>query len=181
VERSLRTLGAVNGAAARAGRMGAMLFLVGMTLAILVQVFQRYVMNAPLSWPEEAARYMMVWMTFLVAPGAYRDNAFVRMESLVTRLFGRPRLAAEMLVHGLIVATAVVLFFEAAWMVGESSMMQSTALGIGMDRVFLVLPISFALVVLVGVEKILAIVQLLRAREIDGDGAYRYGGLAGIE
>src|SRR5699024_3222335 len=34
---------------------------------IIFQVFTRYVLNTPLSWSEEQARLMVVWLTF---PGA---------------------------------------------------------------------------------------------------------------
>lgn len=181
LERVSKVLGAVNGAVASLGAFCAMVFIAAMTAVILLQVFCRYVLNDPLSWPEEAARYMMVWMTFLVAPAAYRDNAFVRMESLVTRLTGRPRLFLEAVVHALIVATAVTLAIEAVWMVRKGAMMDSSALGIGMEWVFLILPVSLVVLFLVGLEKLLAIVQLVANEDVNDEDAHRYGGLAGIE
>ncbi|MEJ2134846.1 MAG: TRAP transporter small permease subunit [Desulfofustis sp.] len=49
----------------------AYLLLVGSTLvmviSILLQVFFRYVMNAPLYWSEEIARYAFVWLVFIGA------------------------------------------------------------------------------------------------------------------
>ena len=35
-----------------------------MVLAILIQVFFRYALNNALPWPDEAARFLMLWMTF---------------------------------------------------------------------------------------------------------------------
>ena len=43
-----------------------------MMIVILIQVFFRYVLNNSLVWPEETARFLMVWMTFIAAPIAYR-------------------------------------------------------------------------------------------------------------
>ena len=39
-----------------------------MVLIILLQVFCRYVLNYALPWPDEAARFLMLWLTGLMAP-----------------------------------------------------------------------------------------------------------------
>ncbi len=57
-----------------------------MVLAILTQVFFRYVLNNALPWPDEAARFMMLWMTGLMAPMAYRRGGFVAIDMLVDAL-----------------------------------------------------------------------------------------------
>ena len=48
-----------------------------MVVAILIQVFFRYVLNNALPWPDEAARFFMLWMTGLMAPTAFRRGGFV--------------------------------------------------------------------------------------------------------
>jgi hypothetical protein len=45
-----------------------------MTVVVAVQVFFRYVLNQSLFWSEELARYLLVWLSFLGASVAYRDN-----------------------------------------------------------------------------------------------------------
>lgn len=45
----------------------AVVFLVGVFAMVMLQVFTRYVLNAPLSWTEEIARLLMVWLTFVSA------------------------------------------------------------------------------------------------------------------
>lgn len=39
-------------------------FLVGMVVAVCMQVLSRYVFPSPISWTEEATRYLFVWMVF---------------------------------------------------------------------------------------------------------------------
>ncbi|MEN8892528.1 TRAP transporter small permease [Planktotalea arctica] len=51
-----------------------------MVLCILIQVFFRYVLNNALPWPDEAARFLMLWMTGLIAPSAYRVGGFVAID-----------------------------------------------------------------------------------------------------
>ena len=57
-----------------------------MVLAILIQVFFRYVLNSALPWPDEAARFMMLWLTGFMAPLAYRQGGFVAIDMLIESL-----------------------------------------------------------------------------------------------
>lgn len=139
--------------AGEACRLASQTFLAAMTAVILLQVFRRYVLGSPLIWAEEAARYMMVWMTFLIFPVVYRGDLLVRLDSLLERLPAGARRKLEFFLHGLIAATSIVLVREGIWMVARGSRFDSSALGIPMSWVFAILPISFALVSLVAVEK----------------------------
>ena len=75
-----------NDVALRIGRWIGVAAIVLMVTAILVQVFYRYVLSNPLPWPEEAARFMMLWMTGLMAPTAYRRGGFVAIDMLAVAL-----------------------------------------------------------------------------------------------
>ncbi len=77
-----------------------------MVVCILLQVFFRYMLNNALPWPEEAARFLMLWMTGLIAPSAYRRGGFVSIDMLTMML---PRPAAGLLSLGLLVLSGAVL------------------------------------------------------------------------
>lgn len=67
------------------GRLGYGFTAVAMALMVVViilQVFFRYVLNNALPWPDEAARFFMLWMTGLIAPVAYRRGGFVAIDML---------------------------------------------------------------------------------------------------
>ena len=52
--------------------------LVGAIVAItLAAVWWRYVLNAPLAWPEQVSRIMFVWITFVGAAVLYRERLHV--------------------------------------------------------------------------------------------------------
>lgn len=51
-----------------------------MVAVIILQVFFRYALNSSLPWPDEAARFLMLWMTGLIAPSAYRWGGFVAID-----------------------------------------------------------------------------------------------------
>lgn len=60
--------------------------LVAMTLVVFLQVFFRYIMNAPLSWPEETARIMIVWLSFVGGYMAMREDKHLGFGLLVEKL-----------------------------------------------------------------------------------------------
>ncbi|GAK05368.1 TRAP-type C4-dicarboxylate transport system, small permease component [Geomicrobium sp. JCM 19037] len=61
--------------------MALLLFL--MTILIFWQVFARFVMGSPLSFSEELARFMMVWLAFLGSAYAFRYGSLISMDLLV--------------------------------------------------------------------------------------------------
>lgn len=90
------------------GRAVAVVAIGLMVVVTLVQVFCRYVLNNALPWPDEAARFMMLWMTGLIAPMAYRRGGFVAIDMLEAAL---PRAASAALSLLLLVVSGLVLVF----------------------------------------------------------------------
>ena len=64
------------------GRVIAMSALAVMVCFILYQIVMRYVFNAAPNWTEEGARFLMLWMTGLIGPLAYRQGGFVAIDML---------------------------------------------------------------------------------------------------
>lgn len=72
-----------NEAALAFGRAVGVVAVALMVVAILIQVFYRYALNNALPWPDEAARFCMLWMTGLMAPTAFRRGGFVAIDTVV--------------------------------------------------------------------------------------------------
>ncbi len=89
-----------------------------MVVAILIQVFYRYALNNPLAWPEEASRFLMLWMTGLVAPTAYRRGGFVAIDLVSEAL---PKVMANFLNLFLLVISLAVLVFAVPIAIDEVS------------------------------------------------------------
>ncbi|MEQ3727619.1 MAG: TRAP transporter small permease subunit, partial [Tateyamaria sp.] len=62
----LAPMGAVIGFVLKIGRAIGIVAIAVMVVAILIQVVARYVFNNALPWPDEAARFCMLWMTGLM-------------------------------------------------------------------------------------------------------------------
>ena len=60
--------------------------LVLMVLVVVLQVICRKAGN-PLSWPEEVARWTMIWVTFAGASYAFKNGGLIRVEFFVQKFF----------------------------------------------------------------------------------------------
>ena len=100
-----RALGAVNGPVLALGRGVGIVCMALMVAFILVQVVWRYVLSDPLPWPEEAARFLMLWL-MVVAPTALRRGGFVAIDMIQLAL---PRAVGGALTLGLLALALLVL------------------------------------------------------------------------
>jgi TRAP-type C4-dicarboxylate transport system permease small subunit len=57
-----------------------------MSVVVLAQVFLRYVVQASLSWSEELARYLMVWIGLFGASLALQEGRHIEVTLLLDRM-----------------------------------------------------------------------------------------------
>ncbi|MDP7333664.1 MAG: TRAP transporter small permease subunit [SAR324 cluster bacterium] len=149
------------------GRQLAWIAIGLMVVIILIQVYFRYVLNSALPWPDEAARFLMLWMTGFIAPSAYRWGGFVSIEMLFRMLPSRiVKIVALMLLMISLLVLVVGLQFglkhvESGWLFSSSSLKWPLHL-IGMEAIrvklawmYMSLPVGLAMMTLVNVELII--------------------------
>ncbi|MGB3409005.1 MAG: TRAP transporter small permease [Jannaschia sp.] len=159
-----RLLARVNAPMLAVGRGVGIFCMALMVVFILIQVFWRYVLSNPLPWPEEAARFLMLWL-MVVAPTALRRGGFVAIDMIQLAL---PRTAGSILSLVLMTLSLVVLVVavQIGWseVTGFAGGIKSSALyypsGDGWEKVprswmMASLAIGFAMMILVMVELIL--------------------------
>ncbi len=139
----------------------AMILAAIMTGMILIQVFFRYFLNHSLPWPEELAKFTMVWMTFLVAPYAYRKGLNVNMELFVSKIPKKIRGLLEILLHILIILMAFYLLNEGLGMVKRGMRIRASSVNFKIGYVYMILPISFGMMMIGGLERILREVKAI--------------------
>ena len=151
----------------RIGRQLAWVAILLMVMVILLQVFFRYVLNNALPWPDEVARFLMLWMTGLIAPSAYRWGGFVSIELVISLL---PKFFGNILILLLLSLSFFILFIgfklgldhiKVGWIFNSSSIKiplfiigeQSKPLKLAW--MYMSLPIGIFLLILVNLELIL--------------------------
>lgn len=127
----------------------AVVILLGiLTVLVFSQVFFRYVIESGLTWSDEVARYILVWVTFLGASLGARTKALIGLEVVVNLLRGIPkRLAIEMAMFvtvGFLVF--VVIYGAQLTVVGHDQF--SPALFVRMSWVYMAIPIGGSLMIM---------------------------------
>lgn len=95
--------------------------LCGQVVIITIAVVGRYVFNRTPPWSEEIARVLMVWMSFLTASMAVKDDSHVRI-SVFDKIFGKIGMQIRNLIFTVInIIFSFVLFWEGAKLVFQTS------------------------------------------------------------
>ncbi|MCX7786652.1 MAG: TRAP transporter small permease [Spirochaetes bacterium] len=88
------------------------LLIIGMTMVVSISVFYRYVLNHPLSWSEEITRLMIVWLSFVGAYMAMRENKHIGFDLLVSKFSSKAKTWIALLGQLLILVFLFVVFWE---------------------------------------------------------------------
>ncbi len=109
---------------------------------VFLQVIFRFILNSPLAWTEELARYSLIWLTFLGAAYAMSLKAHIGMEFFVN-LFG----VSIRKVLYIIATFASLIFFLLMVIEGYDLAMQgmsqtSPVLRIPMGMIYMIIPVS---------------------------------------
>lgn len=175
-----RVLALINSVLLALGRQVSVVLMALMVFVILLQVFFRYVLNNALPWPDEAARFMMLWLTGLVAPTAYRRGGFVAIDMVLLMMPKRIGAALSMLLL-FIALLVLVVSIQIGWseVTGFGGRFKTAALWLptnfGFTEWFRVprswmmasLLVGVTLMAMVNVELILRQIATLLGREDD--------------
>lgn len=116
-----------------------------MVAVVLAATFYRYVLNAPISWSEELARYLMIWIGLVGASVTLRHGEHIRITALRDRLPAPIRLVGDLMVAALIGWFLWVMMVE-GWAAAERGARQvSPALRVPMMWPLMAVPVAGAL------------------------------------
>lgn len=107
------------------------LCLTGMSIIVLGNVILRYVFHSGIAWSEEVARFLFIWMVFLGAIGALKDNQHLGVDLLVERLPLKVR-KIVFVFSNVLVLYALWLILDGSWKLTLSSI-ESTAPATGLS------------------------------------------------
>ena len=125
-------------------------------------VVARYAFNSAITWAEEVARFLFVWLTFVGASFGLMKGLHLGMDMVVARLKPRTRSLIEV-VNGFI-----ILAFLGVWVVGGVHLIQSNldymspATGFSMGLVYMIGPFAAALMSVETVSRLAVAIKALR-------------------
>ncbi len=114
---------------------------------VLAQVFFRYILNSPLIWSEELARYIFVWISFLGWLMATRDQDHIVLTMLRDRLPARARTAWLVVIELAHLGFALILLVTGWRLALRNLSVATVTLPVPFTIVYAVVPVMAALTV----------------------------------
>ena len=127
-----------------------------MVILIFLQIVFRFVLNLPLRWTEEAARYTMIILIYLSACSGVKAEKHIRIEAIQNAL--PPRLAFIYWLVGHIVwylfnGYMVIYGYNMASRILKTGQV-SPVLHVPMGLLYMIIPVSFAIMDIRVVQKV---------------------------
>lgn len=133
-----------------------------LTLDVLWGVFTRYVMGNQAAWTEEAAIYLLIWISLLGAALTYKEKGHLGVDYFVGKMDPSAQKVAAIVVEVAVLLFAAGGLLYGGWLlVGETleANQISTTLGWKTGYLYAAAPISGAFFILFAIEHIVEIVS----------------------
>lgn len=118
------------------------ILIVIMFITVCLQVFFRYILEQPLSWSEELARYAFVWVSFLGAAMALGKRLHFGVDYFVNKFPPRFSAGLEVGTNLLILIFMLVVIVKGYETMQSAAAMRSAGMNLRMDAVFAAIPMS---------------------------------------
>lgn len=144
---------------------------VTMFIVVLIQVFFRFVLHNALSWTEEVARYLMIWMICVGISAGVKSRAHIGIEAIVDRL---PKKVSRVMAFVIDIVVLLIYICTAVFSVQMvistyESQQLTPSTRIPMYWIYMALPLGF---ILSSFRQVLHVLSFLFERkaekEVDG-------------
>lgn len=140
--------------------------LVATFVAIILQVVTRYVFSSPLSWTEELARFLLVWLTFLGAGYVMSRRLHISVDLLVARLSKRGAVVVDTFATLVVLVASAALAVASVGIAREAANLLAPATRLPMSVVYTAGVVGFGLIFLHGLANLF--VNLRHPEEVPG-------------
>jgi len=137
-------------------------------LVILLQVVCRYVFHSALLWPEAAARYLGIWLTFMGSSAVLYRQEHVVVSFLQDMLPSRMRYYLLVFLHSLLFIVLIVLLIYGIDISIRSVSHRDPALFISMIYPRLAVPVGSLFMLVINLNILMKNIQLLMMSKVGG-------------
>lgn len=120
--------------------------MAAMCMVLLVQVISRYIFSNPLTWSEELARYMFVWMALLGSAWCGRGHIHVRMTAVVNMFPAAVIRVLQVAMSLMIALTCFYLFPHACEIFMKQSRLKAVTLGVSLGIEYIAAPVGIFMI-----------------------------------
>ena len=139
-------------------------FTAAILAVICLQVFCRFVLGNALSWPEEAARFLMIWALLLAGAYALNDGEHVGLNFFVDRFPANVRRWLRVIMNLCVIGFLCVMTSGGYTEVMTLVPLKTGALRISRAIPYMIIPISGVLYILVTLRLIISDVKAPRSK-----------------
>ena len=137
-----------------------------MTIVATYQVFARYVLKSPSTMSEDILSYSFVWTSLLATALVFGERDHMNLTFLVDKTKPLVQLILSLFSEVLIVIIAVVVFlFGGKGFMSVGAMQISPTLGITMDLIYMILPISGILIIIYNIINIVELIMQYKMKK----------------
>ncbi len=131
------------------------LSIAAIVLITLLAVWQRYVMDSPLSWVEQVSNMVFIWIVFIGAAVLYRQNLHIGVDAFLMALSEKNRAIWKWVIEALNLLFIVILFVYSLELTIRVMPNTNGALEISPAWYYVSAPISCLMMMIYFVEKII--------------------------
>lgn len=130
-------------------------------LAILIQVFFRYVLNISLEWPFELSIYGFIWSLYLGAAYARREGKHVKLDIVYEKLPVKVQAVFNIFFNLITIVIFSLIIYPISDYLIFSYRIKTVALKLPWTYVFGVFPIFLVLIIIHNLEYIIQDIKFL--------------------
>lgn len=134
-----------------------------MTVLIVIQVFFRYVLGSSLSWSEESARYLFIWIVMLGASMGVKEGFHVSVTLFINKLPAVLRRIVDTVFTLFLGVMALVMVIYGYSIANTVAIQVSPAIRLSMFWVYLSVPVSGVLIIIHLLSKIEENIRALKS------------------
>ncbi len=136
-----------------------------LVIDVLWQVASRYIMKSPSSYTDELAGYLLIWVGLLGAAYVAGKREHLAIDLLIQKSSPKRKFKLEIIISAVIIIFAItVLILGGSWLVYTRFYLsvKSSALGMPLGIVYLVLPLSGLLITYFDIDNINSMIKANR-------------------
>jgi TRAP-type C4-dicarboxylate transport system permease small subunit len=130
-----------------------------MCICVTAGVVWRYVLDSPLFWSEEVARYLFIWLVFINAASVYGQGREVKVRILCESFSPVPRFCIELLARIITLLFIVITAYLGIILAIKAGAQMAESIPMTMTYIYISISIGGILIALFTVEKIYTMVR----------------------
>ncbi len=125
-----------------------------MLISALFTVFTRYFLGKSFAWSEELIRYLIIWVSFLGAAVAYKEEGLVFFDMIVNAVRGKKRRNLLLFNNTVTLVFMGCIFVNSIQTIMMPSVAKQISIGlqISMAIPFLAVPLGLGLMIIFGIN-----------------------------